>query len=238
MCCTGPTVHLEAAMHTLKDCRRSAWRVVIVALLLVVAWRLAAPPAGRTAGGTHAVEAGPPWRYGATNARFTITLYADLECPYCSAYFPTLRAWVDQHPDVPLLWHHLPLPDHEPKASELASAAECVGALDGQASYWTTVDWIYRHTRGGGLGLPEGTVLPGWRADLATCLESGRPQGIVREQANEALREGIHATPALRLHDSISNQSLLLSGPVESDALLSALDLLSGSKAPTSLPAQ
>ncbi|MGP3790540.1 DsbA family protein [Pseudomonas sp. B392_1p] len=227
-------------MHIPKDrprrpAVRLAWLAVAVALVLVVAWRFTMPPTDRADGSADTAEAGPPWRYGATDARFTITLYADLECPYCGAYFPRLRAWVNLHPDVRLQWHHLPLPDHEPQASALASAAECAGAIEGQAGYWATVDWIYRHTRGGGQGLPEGTALPGQRAELAACLESGRPQAIVREQAGEALHDGISATPALRLHDSISGQTLLLPGPVEGDALLSALDLLSVSAASTPL---
>ncbi|MDU8475563.1 thioredoxin domain-containing protein, partial [Pseudomonas syringae pv. actinidiae] len=44
------------------------------------------------------------WVYGSREARFTIVEYADLECPYCKDYFPHLKAWVDQHPDVNLQW--------------------------------------------------------------------------------------------------------------------------------------
>ena len=29
--------------------------------------------------------AGPPWRYGRADARFTVVEYADLECPFCRA---------------------------------------------------------------------------------------------------------------------------------------------------------
>ncbi|RMV90364.1 DSBA oxidoreductase, partial [Pseudomonas amygdali pv. tabaci] len=67
------------------------------------------------------------WVYGSRDARFTIVEYADLECPYCKDYFPQLKAWVDQHPDVNLQWHHLPLPMHEPAASYEARWAECAG---------------------------------------------------------------------------------------------------------------
>jgi len=50
------------------------------------------------------------------------------------------------------------------------------------------------------------------------CLDSGHPQ------AAQALRDGITATPALRLRDELSGQPLLLLGPLEGDALVSALD--------------
>jgi hypothetical protein len=45
-------------------------------------------------------------------------------------------------------------------------------------------------------------------------------------QADEALRSGINATPTVRLDDGLTGKSLLLHGPVEGDALLSALDLV------------
>jgi len=44
--------------------------------------------------------AGPPWRYGRADARFTVVEYADLECPFCRAYFAVLKRWIDEHPEV------------------------------------------------------------------------------------------------------------------------------------------
>src|SRR5258708_3921169 len=40
-------------------------------------------------------QPGPPWIYGKGDARFTLVEYADLECPYCQAYFPIVRRWID-----------------------------------------------------------------------------------------------------------------------------------------------
>lgn len=43
------------------------------------------------------LSSGPPWIYAPRDdARFTITLYADLECPYCKAYLPVLKTWIDR----------------------------------------------------------------------------------------------------------------------------------------------
>lgn len=46
--------------------------------------------------------------YGDAKARWTINEYADLECPFCKVYTPRLKRWVDSHPDVNLVWRHLP----------------------------------------------------------------------------------------------------------------------------------
>ncbi|WP_059342710.1 thioredoxin domain-containing protein, partial [Pseudomonas syringae group genomosp. 3] len=101
------------------------------------------------------------WVYGSREARFTIVEYADLECPYCKDYFPHLKAWVDQHPDVNLQWHHLPLPMHEPAASYEARWAECAGIERGNDAFWLAVELIYQRTRSNGAGAAGNPQIPG-----------------------------------------------------------------------------
>ncbi|HQC99707.1 MAG TPA: thioredoxin domain-containing protein, partial [Aquabacterium sp.] len=114
--------------------------------------------------------AGPPWRYGRVDARFTVVEYADLECPFCRAYFAVLKRWIDQHPEVAWQWHHLPLSMHEPAASTDARLVECVGQAGGHAAFWQAVEWVYAHTRGDGQGLPEGLRYPDLTPDAQQCL--------------------------------------------------------------------
>ena len=170
--------------------------------------------------------AGPPWRHGPADARFTLTLYADLECPFCKAYYPTLMAWIDAHPEASLRWHHLPLAMHDPEASRLARVAECAGEAQGHEAFFDAIAWLYQSTRGDGQGLPADLTWPGLTTAIQACLDSDRSAAIVRVQADEALRSGINATPTVRLDDGLTGKSLLLHGPIEGDALLSALDLV------------
>lgn len=206
------------------------WAVSAVLIASLLGWLVL-----ETAGspdpkpGVHAVQerlAGPPWRHGNPEARFTLTLYADLECPFCKAYYPTLMAWIDSRPEANLQWHHLPLATHEPAATQLARVAECAGEAGGHAAFFEAVGWLYRHTRGDGQGLPADLRYPGLTPAMQGCLDSARPQAIVRTQADEATFGGITATPTVRLEDHRTGKALLLQGPVEGDALLSALDLI------------
>ncbi|CAI1234578.1 DsbA family protein [Serratia ficaria] len=171
--------------------------------------------------------AGPPWRYGRVDARFTLVLYADLECPYCKSYYPVLKKWVVRHPETNLQWHHLPLPMHEPAASRQARLAECAGKAEGHAAFWEAVTWIYQHTRSDGNGIPESARYPALTPTMQACLDSTRPDTIIEAQAGEGTREGVNATPTVKLSDNLSGRILVLPGPAEGDALLSALDLLS-----------
>lgn len=69
------------------------------------------------------------------------------------------------------------------------------------------------------------------------CLDSERPDAVIRAQAVEAAQQGIAATPALQLRDRESGKTLLLHGPVEGDALLSAIDLLAAGSTTAAEPA-
>ena len=84
--------------------------------------------------------------------------------------------------------------------------------------------------------LAEGPRWPGRTPALRDCLDRERPRSVGRTQAEQATHAGITATPGLRLEERRSGRSWLLQGPVEGDALLSAMDLLMGD-APDTAPA-
>src|SRR5690606_14419332 len=112
------------------------------------------------------------------------------------------------------------------EASRLARVAECAGEAQGHEAFFDAIAWLYQSTRGDGQGLPVDLTWPGLTTAIQACLDSDRSAAIVRVQADEALRSGINATPTVWLDDGLTGKSLLLHGPVEGDALLSALDLV------------
>lgn len=216
--------------------------LLVAAALVITGWALL--PAIQSINATTLSEnddasrlPGPPWVYGHMDARFTVIEYTDLECPYCRAYFPVLKQWIDTNPEVNWQWHHLPLSVHEPAATAEARLAECAGEADGQKGFWQAVAWIYSHTRGDGQGLPKDVQFPSAIPSVQRCLDSDRPDGTIRVQAAEAAQNGIAATPTLRLRDRHSGKTLLLLGPVEGDALTSAIDLLSSDAEVARMPA-
>jgi protein-disulfide isomerase len=68
---------------------------------------------------------------GAADAKRTILLFTDLECPYCARLDAQLRGFVQTHPDVRVVLRHRPLPmhPHARLAAKAAMAAEAQGAL-------------------------------------------------------------------------------------------------------------
>ncbi|BFO03091.1 DsbA family protein [Pseudomonas aeruginosa] len=221
--------------------RRRRWRprwpwalaAALVALLLI--WLVSRTPGESSAPSPTPVSimqvSGPPWQMGNPQGRFTLTLYADLECPFCREYFPQLKRWVGNNTDVALQWHHQPLAAHEPAASAEARLAECAAEAGGHAAFWHAVEWVYAQTRSGGEGLPDGLHYPESTPAIEQCLASERADVLIRSQAAEATKSGVTATPSLRLLDRQTGQAILLQGPIEGDALLSAMDMLAAEDA-------
>jgi protein-disulfide isomerase len=166
------------------------------------------------------------WVFGRPDARFTVIEYAELECPYCRAYFPVLKSWIEEHPQVNWEWWNLPLEIHDPVASREAVLAECTGEVDGNQAFWRTVAWIYRHTRGDGAGIPSGTRVPEKSRAVSACLDARNAAQVIRAQAKEASLLHIAGTPTLRILDHKTGRALELQGPVAGDSLLSAIDSL------------
>lgn len=226
-----PSIPMQVqAFHRRSGRLRWPWALAAALVALLLIWHLFRSPDEPSPQSSTPVStaqvAGPPWQMGNPEGRFTLTLYADLECPFCKEYFPQLKRWVGNNTDVALQWHHQPLAAHEPAASDEARLAECAAEAGGHAAFWQAVEWVYVHTRSDGQGLPDGLRYPESTPALEQCMASERPETAIRAQAEEATNSGVTATPSLRLLDRQTGQAILLQGPIEGDALLSAMDML------------
>lgn len=168
------------------------------------------------------------WYFGPSNARWVITEYADLECPYCRAYTPQLKRWVSEQKNVKLAWHHVPLDIHGVAALSEARLVQCAGYLGGPAVFWQAIDQVLLRTRGNGQGVAEDLELPDVSAEsLSSCARTKLDiHAVVDRQLVEAKRRGITATPTIEVTDSQTGHSVRLEGPVDSTALLSVIDAL------------
>ncbi|HBP0979010.1 thioredoxin domain-containing protein [Comamonas sp. Y6] len=223
-------IQVQAYRRRRRGRSRWPWALVAALIALLLIWLVSRPPDESspqppTAVSTAQVD-GPPWLMGNPEGRFMLTLYADLECPFCREYFPQIKRWVGSNADVALQWQHLPLAAHEPAASTEARLAECAAEAGGHAAFWQAVEWVYAHTRSDGQGLPDGLRYPESTPAIEQCLASEQTEATIRTQAAEATKSGVTATPSLRVLDRQTGQAILLQGPVEGDALLSAMDML------------
>ncbi|MEG8231486.1 DsbA family protein [Pseudomonas orientalis] len=173
-----------------------------------------------------------PWLFGHSEARWTVTEFADLECPYCKTYTPALKTWIQQQKNVNLQWHHLPLDVHGSAAVHEAKLAECAGVLGGAPAFWQAIDQIFDRTRSNGQGFKgDMNVVGVTNQALLSCAATDKAIAQhVDQQADEAIKAGVTATPTVIIRDNTTGSSVKLEGPADGVLLLSAIDWLAQKK--------
>lgn len=84
--------------------------------------------------------------FGPANAKITIVVFSDFECPYCRELAKTLRDNVPQkYPnDVRVIFEDFPIDAIHKWARSAAEAARCIAAEKPEA-FWAFHDWIFEH---------------------------------------------------------------------------------------------
>ncbi len=145
---------------------------------------------------------------GDKNALVTLIEYADLECPFCKQFHPTMQQILKEYQGkVRWVYRHYPLPFHA-NAQKEAEAAECAGKLGGNQAFWKYIDSIYERTTGNGTGFSLDKLTPLAKeigvnqAGFQKCLDSGEFSQKVKDQMQQGSQAGVAGTPATFLIDS------------------------------------
>ncbi len=137
--------------------------------------------------------AGAPVR-GPANAKVTVVVFSDFQCPFCSRAVPTLKALEEQYPGkIRFAFKNQPLPFHD--KARLAGAAAL--AANEQGKFWEFHDLLFahqdqldrpaleKHAQSLGLDLKR----------FKTALDTNRFDAALTADSNEAARVGANGTP-------------------------------------------
>jgi protein-disulfide isomerase len=82
---------------------------------------------------------------GPANARVTLQLFSDFQCPFCSRIGPAMQQIIAEYGTrVRIVWRDYPLPFH-PNAKPAAEAAREVLAQGGAAKFWAYHDLLFQN---------------------------------------------------------------------------------------------
>jgi protein-disulfide isomerase len=141
-----------------------------------------------------------------------VTMYeiSDFQCPFCAEFaletMPTLEREYVATGKVRVIFVNFPLPMHR-NAVPAAELAMCAAR---QGKFWPMHDLLYRN-QGRWQGLAEpgsyflslGDSAGANRDSLTACVRDGAVRGLVRSDAEGAVRSGAHSTPTFYIEGGL-----------------------------------
>jgi protein-disulfide isomerase len=146
---------------------------------------------------------GPSATRGPENARVTIVVFSDFECPFCRKFAQILaEALPSNEGDVRVVFHHLPLPMH-PWARMAAEMAGCA-QLQSNEAFWSLHDKIFENQTAVTADNAK-DKLAGFAKDtkgldepaFQKCMTSAMSVGLVLKDMDLAEANHISGTPTL-----------------------------------------
>jgi len=153
--------------------------------------------------------------FGPANAKVTLVVFSDFQCPYCQSLAKTLRENVAQkYPgQVRVVYQDFPLTAIHNWAQNAAEAARCLGAQN-PAAFWIFHDWIFEHQkevtaanlREKTLALVKDQHLDEGKA--AACIDTHATAADVQESMKAGRALQVELTPTLFLNGRMSAGAL------------------------------
>jgi protein-disulfide isomerase len=145
--------------------------------------------------------------FGPENAKITLVVFSDFECPYCREFARTMRDNLPQkYPkDVRVVFEDFPIDSLHPWARAAAEAAHCLA--DGKPDlFWAYHDWIFQHQGEINLGNLREKVLGFAKehnvdtAKLSSCIDTHSTKSEVEDILHKGQGLGIEKTPTFYLN--------------------------------------
>lgn len=184
--------------------------------------------------------------YGSENAKVSIIVMSDPECPYCQRFGGVPEKAVDQLQGLANAAVRLfPLDFHGQKALDASLAALCVADQAGVRGYYAFYDGYLAATQGNGRGIPDGK---GKRSaanvlgkllkaagvtdsgKFKACQQAGETRQRLEAEFNAAVEAGTNGTPYVVLRNNESGEVRVAGGMVPVEALVEAVRAMADRK--------
>ena len=159
--------------------------------------------------------AGPPVADGQSGRTLhALTLYADLECPFCRSYFPVLKRWVAGNADVSL-YSSPPVGSAWAGRVRGSAPGECAGQASGLLPPLLANRRVGICPRAATVRLAGDCATRPYATHRAVHREASSPtRGDSAPKLRKPQAGSVTATPSLRLHDRETGKAILLRGPI------------------------
>ncbi len=138
---------------------------------------------------------------GNKDAKITMVVYSDTECPFCKRFHTTMLQLMKLYPnDIRWIYRHYPIDGLHPKARNESEALECAAALGGEEKFWEYLDQMMEITPANN-GLPAEElpkIADRLKLDVSKfndCLKQSPHASKIQSQVEDAERIGADGTP-------------------------------------------
>jgi protein-disulfide isomerase len=147
---------------------------------------------------------------GDKNAKVTMVVYSDFECPYCQNHHETMKQVIAKYGNkVRVVWKNFPLSFHA-NAEPAANAAECAGE---QGKFWEYADKLFANQENFGTALWAKLAgeLKLNTSKFNACVSAKTYQSKIDADLNEGVANGVEGTPATFVNGELVVGALPLS---------------------------
>jgi len=169
--------------------------------------------------------------YGNPEARISLKMYGDIECPFCRKIHRELKKIVDNSQGV-INWEykHFPLSMHNPSAAINAQAIECIAETHDNQKAWIALTQFIEGTQGNGRGIddiPEFVRSFGLNGSMVSnCLKSDSHKQKINQDYAEGRSLRVTRTPAIQIVDRVTSNTVMTEGYLKAEAILEKVQRL------------
>lgn len=187
---------------------------------------------------------------GNRDARYSIIVYEDLECPFCKVFAEIPEKAIEQIKDLNFISRANPLQFHMPVAAKEAVLAECVADELGDKGYFDFTRKVFKQTLTNGQGLPEiketlniglmeeNALINGFKKDEKSLFAVAKEIGVkdirsvfdcyrnketsvkLQNLLIESNKYGVTGTPTTILKDNKTGRSKMIAGVLPEEVFI------------------
>ncbi len=140
---------------------------------------------------------------GNPNAPILIVEYSDYECVFCKQFHETMHRIMSEYGingNVAWVYRQFPITQLHPNSERISETALCVGEVGGNEAFWKFTDNLFFGREAGEridvAQLPVYAEVAGVpRAELLSCLDSGRQRTVLEASIADGIQAGVQGTP-------------------------------------------
>ncbi|MBU0458455.1 DsbA family protein [Patescibacteria group bacterium] len=148
---------------------------------------------------------------GDKDAKVTMFVYTDFECPFCQRHHGTFEQLLDEYDDVNFVLRHYPLGFHS-NAQKGAEATECAAELGGEDKFWEMTSTIFEKGADNTMYASYAEELGIDEAKFTECMDSDKYAQKTKDDMEGGTAAGVRGTPGNIIVNNETEEAELVSG--------------------------